>query len=56
LELHPERKAYVFLVRGGLTVNGLALEAGDAAMLAQESELHLSHGRDAEVLVFDLAA
>jgi len=55
LVLHPERKAYVFLIRGGLNVNGLALAAGDAVMLAQESELHLSHGRDAEVLVFDLS-
>ena len=56
LALDSDRKAYVFLVRGGLNVNGLALAAGDAVMLAQESELHLSHGRDAEVLVFDLAA
>ena len=55
LVLHPERKAYVFLIRGGLSVNGLALAAGDAVMLAQESELHLSRGKDAEVLVFDLA-
>ncbi|MEI6483185.1 MAG: quercetin 2,3-dioxygenase, partial [Betaproteobacteria bacterium] len=55
LVLHPERKAYVFLIRGGLNVNGLALAAGDAVMLAQESELHLSRGKDAEVLVFDLA-
>ena len=45
----------MFLIRGGLNVNGLALAAGDAVMLAQESELHLSRGKDAEVLVFDLA-
>ena len=56
LALSPERKAYVFLVRGSLQVNGLALQAGDAALLQAESSLHLSHGQDAEVLVFDLAA
>jgi hypothetical protein len=56
LALSPERKAYVFLVRGSLQVNGLALQAGDAALLQAEASLHLSHGQDAEVLVFDLAA
>ena len=55
LALSPERRAYVFLVRGSLQVNGLALQAGDAAMLHAEASLHLSHGQDAEVLVFDLA-
>lgn len=55
LALDPARKAYVFLVRGSLSVNGLALQAGDAALLAQESLLQLGQGVDAEVLVFDLA-
>ena len=54
--LNPERKAYVFLVRGRLQVNGQTLQAGDAAMLQAESSLALSQGQDAEVLVFDLAA
>ena len=55
LALDPARKAYVFLVRGSLTVNGQALQAGDAALLAQESLLQLGQAVDAEVLVFDLA-
>ncbi|MEO0003782.1 MAG: hypothetical protein RLZZ22_1474 [Pseudomonadota bacterium] len=55
LALDVARKAYVFLVRGSLSVNGLALQAGDAALLAQESLLQLGQGVDAEVLVFDLA-
>ncbi|MCX7252284.1 MAG: pirin family protein [Burkholderiales bacterium] len=55
LALDPARKAYVFLVRGSLSVNGQALQAGDAALLAQESLLQLGQGVDAEVLVFDLA-
>ena len=56
LALNPERKAYVFLVRGALQVNGQTLAAGDAAMLQVETALTLAHGQDAEVLVFDLAA
>lgn len=53
--LDPARKAYVFLVRGALSVNGQRLEAGDAALLANEAEVALTAGSDAEVLVFDLA-
>jgi len=56
LSLDPARKAYVFLVRGSLQVNGQSLKAGDAAMLDAESSLTLSQGQDAEVLVFDLSA
>ena len=56
LPLNPDRKAYVFLVRGRLQVNGQLLAAGDAAMLQAESSLALSQGEDAEVLVFDLTA
>jgi hypothetical protein len=55
LPLDPQRKAYVHLVRGELDVNGQRLQGGDAALLAGESVIHLSKGRDAEVLVFDLA-
>ena len=56
LALNPARKAYVFLIRGALNANGENLSAGDALLLSQESQLNLSHGQDAEVLVFDLAA
>jgi len=46
----------VHLVRGELSVNGETLRGGDAALLAGESRVTLAGGRDAEVLVFDLAA
>jgi hypothetical protein len=55
LEIDPSRKAYVHLVRGELAVNGQSLRGGDAAKLANESRIELSNGRNAEVLVFDLA-
>lgn len=54
LSLDPQRKGYVFLARGQLSVNGLLLQQGDALLISQESQLQLSHGQDAEVLVFDL--
>ncbi len=56
LALEPQRKTYVHLVRGELQVNGQPLGAGDALKLEAESRLQLSHGKAAEVLVFDLAA
>ncbi len=56
LALDPARKGYVHLVRGMLSVNGVPLEAGDAALLAGESRIELANGTGAEVLVFDLAA
>ncbi|MDO8280401.1 MAG: pirin family protein [Burkholderiaceae bacterium] len=55
LAIDPARKHYVHLVRGELQVNGTTLSEGDAAMIADESSLTLAQGRDAEVLVFDLA-
>ena len=55
LTLKPDRKTYVHLVRGALRLNGLALAAGDAALIEGEQQLSLSGGTDAEVLVFDLA-
>ena len=54
LALDPARRAYVHVVRGDIDVNGKKLAGGDAAMLENESQLALSAGRDAEVLVFDL--
>ncbi len=56
LALDPARKAYVHLVRGALDVNGERLNTGDAALLQGETSLQLTQGKEAEVLVFDLAA
>jgi redox-sensitive bicupin YhaK (pirin superfamily) len=53
--LDPRRLAYVHVVRGSVSVNGVPLEAGDAAGLVDERALAIGAGSDAEVLVFDLA-
>ena len=56
LALDPQRKAYVQVLRGAISVNGKPLCTGDAALLDGESRLTLADGKHAEVLVFDLQA
>ncbi len=54
LRVAPGRRLYVHVARGSLEANGVALGAGDGLGLTDEPHLRLEHGRDAEVLVFDL--
>ena len=56
LTLDPTRKAYVHLIQGALDVNGQTLNAGDALFIQDETQLSISNGKCAEVLVFDLSA
>lgn len=56
LALNPARKAYVHVALGEVVVNGQALKTGDALKFEGESVLQIGQGRQAEVLVFDLAA
>ena len=56
MTLDPARKGYVYLIRGSLEVNGQMLNSGDALFLQEENQLAISHGKSAEVLVFDLSA
>ena len=54
LDVANGRWIYVHVARGGLTANGVALDAGDALQLTDTPTLTLLNGRDAEVIVFDL--
>ncbi|MBY0573975.1 MAG: pirin family protein [Undibacterium sp.] len=56
LGLNPMRKAYVHVIRGAIKINGHDLNSGDALRIENESQLSISHGREAEILVFDLMA
>jgi redox-sensitive bicupin YhaK (pirin superfamily) len=49
------RRAYVHVARGEVTINGVALGAGDALMVSGVDAVTIVEGRGAEVLVFDLA-
>jgi redox-sensitive bicupin YhaK (pirin superfamily) len=54
LSVAPDRRLFVHVARGEITVSGVALQDGDGIKLRQERSLSLSQGRGAEVLVFDL--
>ena len=51
--LAPGRRAYVHVARGGATVNGHALVAGDA-LKTDQAEIVIERGAAGEVLLFDL--
>ena len=57
-EIRPGRVAWVQVARGEITLNGAVLRAGDGAAVTDEAALDVTGQgpRDAEVLVFDLAA
>lgn len=48
------RRAYVHVIRGRASVNGVALEAGDALKIVDEEAVRLERADAAEILLFDL--
>jgi redox-sensitive bicupin YhaK (pirin superfamily) len=48
------RAAYVHLIRGTATVNGVALQGGDALKVLAEDQVVIEGAEAAELLVFDL--
>lgn len=52
--LDPARRAYVHVVHGDLSLNGLTMATGDGAKIAGETSLHFSASVGSEVLLFDL--
>ena len=50
------RLGYVQIAKGTASINGVALRAGDGALLRDEAAVRISDGEDAEILVFDLPA
>ena len=52
--LVADRKVYVHVARGSVTVNGTKLSAGDAAKISGEPVVAVAQGEQAEVLLFDL--
>jgi redox-sensitive bicupin YhaK (pirin superfamily) len=50
-----DRYIYVQVARGEVSLNSVSLQVGDGAMLASEERVILDQGRNAEVLVFELA-
>ena len=53
--LRPGRHAWVQVARGGLTLAGQQLEAGDGAAVSDEPRLEIESAAAGELLLFDLA-
>ena len=51
----PGRHAWIQVIKGGVTVNGTTLDAGDGAAISNEPSLDIRATKDAEILFFDLA-
>jgi hypothetical protein len=49
------RYTWVQVARGAVSLGGQELGTGDGAALAGEAEIRITGGKDAEILVFDLA-
>lgn len=54
LDVARERHVWVQVLSGSVTVDGEALDVGDAAARAEAGRLEITASTDAEVLVFDL--
>ena len=54
-ELTPDRHAWLQVLRGNVSLNGLSLSAGDGAAVSDESSLAITADGPSEVLLFDLA-
>jgi redox-sensitive bicupin YhaK (pirin superfamily) len=49
------RHAWVQVLRGAVTLNDVALKAGDGAAVSDETDLRIAAESEAEVMLFDLA-
>jgi redox-sensitive bicupin YhaK (pirin superfamily) len=54
-EIAPGRHAWLQVLRGAVTLNGLAMQTSDGAAVSNESKLTISAASNAEVMLFDLA-
>jgi hypothetical protein len=49
-----DRKAYLFVISGGVTLNGTALDSGDQGRISGEAELRIRAEGDTEFILLDL--
>ena len=52
--LKPGRRAYLYVIEGGLTVNGESLSAGDQARITGQEQLNLAATEASELILIDL--
>jgi len=56
LDLRKDRRAFLHVVRGSIAVNETRLNTGDGVKINPSGEIVIQHGRDAEIIVFEVAA
>ena len=56
LELPRNRRAFLHVVRGSIAVNETRLNAGDGVKINPPGNVVLQHGRDADILLFEVLA
>jgi redox-sensitive bicupin YhaK (pirin superfamily) len=56
LELPKNRRAFLHVVRGSIAVNETRLNVGDGVKISPPGAVTLQHGREADVIIFDLPA
>jgi redox-sensitive bicupin YhaK (pirin superfamily) len=56
LELPKNRRAFLHMVRGSIAVNDTRLNVGDGVKISPPGAVILQHGREADLIVFDLPA
>jgi quercetin 2,3-dioxygenase len=56
LELQRDRRAFLHVVRGSIAVNETRLNAGDGVKINPPANVVIQHGRDADILVFEVLA
>jgi len=52
--LRPKRRAWIQVVKGGVSVQGQQLQTGDGFAVWDEAEIKVVGRGDSEVMVFDL--
>lgn len=52
--LNPERKYYLYVVTGEITVNSLPLIEGDGLSYVEESQIIITDPSESEIILFDL--
>jgi len=56
LEIPKNRRAFLHVVRGSIAVNETRLNVGDGVKINPPGDVVIQHGRDAEVIVFEVPA
>jgi quercetin 2,3-dioxygenase len=56
LQLRQGRRAYLHVVRGSIAINETRLNVGDGVKINPPGNVVLQHGRDADVILFEVPA